>query len=91
VSFGAKSEWKLFDDALSALLMSAMRRLARPSADLVAGSMNTSNVARHLSHLYPHSTHTMPGRTRPIEKFVEATAKCSPEVLQRVFKHFARC
>lgn len=27
----------------------------------------------------------MPGRTRPIEKFAEATAKCSPEVRQSLY------
>jgi hypothetical protein len=35
--------------------------------------------------------HTMPGRTRPIEKFAEATAKCSPEVNHDVSMHFAHC
>jgi hypothetical protein len=34
-----------------------------------------------LYHRQYHTYHsTMPARTRPIEKFAEATAKCSPEV-----------
>lgn len=41
----------------------------------------TSTKQTRLFHLdIPIHIYTMPGRTRPIEKFAEATAKCSPEV-----------
>lgn len=42
----------------------------------------TLSATRHLSahHQAVRLYIIMPGRTRPIEKLAEATAKCSPEV-----------
>nr|POE53558.1 hypothetical protein CFP56_28780 [Quercus suber] len=40
-------------------------------------SLNLADIVSSSS--LAHSLNTMPGRTRPIEKFAEATAKCGPQ------------
>lgn len=69
---------KLFDALSRVVDVECGASLNLPPTRHGRESMNTSNAA--FFSVYAYSTHTMPGRTRPIEKFAEATAKCSPEV-----------